>query len=152
MTCCGRREVLAASGVVASAVFVSGCGSADDTPPPDSGNGGDATAPAGGDGDASSPPAGDSIASVGDVPVGGGVVVQAEQVVITQPSDGEFKAFSAVCPHQGCLVTDVRDGEIVCPCHGSRFAVDTGEVVGGPAPRGLEERQVTVSGDGIAVA
>ncbi|MGA8047807.1 MAG: Rieske (2Fe-2S) protein [Dermatophilaceae bacterium] len=89
---------------------------------------------------------------MGDVPVGGGLVVQAEQVVITQPSEGQFKAFSAVCPHQGCLVADVRDGEIVCPCHGSRFTVDTGDVVGGPAPRGLEERQVTVTGDGIAVA
>jgi Rieske Fe-S protein len=144
VTCCGRREVLAASGVVASAVFVSGCGSDDDTPTPDSGEGGD--------GDAGSAAGGDAIASVGDVPVGGGVVVQAEQVVITQPSDGEFKAFSAVCPHQGCLVTDVRDGEIVCPCHGSRFAVETGEVVGGPAPRGLEEREVTVTGDGITVA
>ena len=133
-------------------MLVSGCGSADDTPTPDSGDGGDGTAPAGGDGDAGRPAGGDAIASVGDVPIGGGVVVQAEQVVITQPSDGEFKAFSAVCPHQGCLVTDVRDGEIVCPCHGSRFAVETGEVVGGPAPRGLEERQVTVTGDGITVA
>lgn len=151
MECCGRRQVLAASGVVASAVVVSGCGSADDTSTVASGDVEEGTAEPG-DGGGESSSEGDPIASVGDVPVGGGLVVQAEQVVITQPSEGEFKAFSAVCPHQGCLVTDVRDGEIVCPCHGSRFTVDTGDVVGGPAPRGLEERQVSVTGDGISVA
>ncbi|KAB7744547.1 Rieske 2Fe-2S domain-containing protein [Nostocoides sp. F2B08] len=151
MECCGRRQVLAASGVVASAVFVSGCGSSEDTATEESGDPEDGTATPGDDAGVSSSES-DPIASVADVPVGGGLVVQAEQVVITQPSEGEFKAFSAVCPHQGCLVTDVRDGEIVCPCHGSRFTVDTGDVVGGPAPRGLEERQVTVTGDAIAVA
>jgi Rieske Fe-S protein len=89
---------------------------------------------------------------VADVPVGGGLVVATRQVVLTQPVEGEVKAFSAVCPHQGCLVTEVRDGEIICPCHGSRFAVDTGDVVSGPAGRGLEERQVTVTDDGITVS
>lgn len=151
MKCCGRRQVLAASGVVASTVIVSGCGSGDDGTASESGDTGEgSTHPAdNGEGDPAS--GGDPVASVGDVPVGGGVVVASEQVVITQPSEGEFKAFSAVCPHQGCLVTDVRDGEIFCPCHGSRFTVDTGDVVGGPASRGLEERQVTITGDGIAV-
>ena len=151
MKCCDRRQVLAASGVVASTVFVAGCGSGDEATPAVSEEAVEGGTPAGG-GDGGDPASGgDAVASVGDVPVGGGLVVQAEQVVITQPSEGEFKAVSAVCPHQGCLVTDIRDGEIVCPCHGSRFTVDTGDVVGGPAPRGLEERQVTITGDEIAV-
>jgi Rieske Fe-S protein len=135
MTCCGRREVLAASGLVASAALVSGCGGGED------------------DGGVAAPATdGGAVVPVGDVPVGGGLVVQAEQLVVTQPVEGEFLAFSAICPHQGCLVTEVRDGEIVCPCHGSRFTVATGEVVGGPAPRGLEQRQVVVDGDEITVS
>ena len=90
---------------------------------------------------------GDAVASVADVPVGGGLVLQSQQVVITQPAEGEFRAFSAVCTHQGCLVTDVSDGEIFCPCHGSRFTIASGDVVAGPAPSALPERQVTVDGD-----
>lgn len=152
MKCCDRRQVLAASGVAATTVFVSGCGSGEDAASSESGDAVEGAAPPGDASEGDPASGGDRVASVGDVPVGGGLVVQAEQVVITQPSEGQFKAFSAVCPHQGCLVADVRDGEIVCPCHGSRFTVDTGDVVGGPAPRGLEERQVTVTGDGIAVA
>jgi Rieske Fe-S protein len=143
--------VLAASGIVASSVLVTACGSGDGTA---SGQGSDPSeeSVAGGGASGGDGPAGDVVASVADVPVGGGLVVATRQVVLTQPVEGEVKAFSAVCPHQGCLVTEVRDGEIICPCHGSRFAVDTGDVVSGPAGRGLEERQVTVTDDGITVS
>ena len=135
--CCGRRQVLVTSGMVASAVLVSGCGSST----------GEGASPA-----ATGTGGGDGLAAVDEVPVGGGLVVQTAQVVITQPREGEFKAFSAVCPHQGCLVTGVQDGEIVCPCHGSRFAADTGDVVAGPATRGLEEKRVTVADGAIDVS
>jgi Rieske Fe-S protein len=68
--------------------------------------------------------AGDGIPT-SDVPVGGGVIE--DDVVITQPTKGDFRAFSAACTHQGCLVAEVSDGFIICPCHGSHFAIDTGE-------------------------
>ncbi len=73
-----------------------------------------------------SAPAADGIPT-SDVPVGGGIVVADEEVVITQPNEGEFKAFSSICTHMGCPVTSVEDGFIACPCHGSRFAIETGE-------------------------
>ena len=57
------------------------------------------------------------------VPVGGGVILADEQVVITQPQEGVFQAFSAVCTHQGCVVSEVSDGTINCPCHGSRYSI-----------------------------
>ncbi|KAA1417104.1 Rieske (2Fe-2S) protein [Nocardioides humilatus] len=60
-----------------------------------------------------------------EVPVGGGII--AGETVITQPTEGEFKAFSAVCTHQGCIVASFSDGFVVCPCHGSHFAIDTGQ-------------------------
>jgi nitrite reductase/ring-hydroxylating ferredoxin subunit len=89
--------------------------------------------------------------AVADVPVGGGTVVKAEKVVVVQPTAGDFKAFSAVCTHQGCTVGKVEDGEIVCPCHGSHFSIEDGSPVAGPAQKPLEAKTATVQGDQISV-
>ena len=87
-----------------------------------------------------------------DVPVGGGVVVKDAKVVVTQPTKGQFKAFSAVCTHQGCLVTSVADGTIVCNCHGSKFSAEDGSVVSPPAEAPLEEQSIKVEGGQITTA
>jgi Rieske Fe-S protein len=92
------------------------------------------------------------IVAASDVPIGGGVVLADQQLVITQPSEGSFLGFSAVCTHAGCPVQDVSDGTINCPCHGSKFAVADGSVVDGPAPTPLAPVQLTVRGDAIALA
>ena len=73
------------------------------------------------------------------------------KVVVTQPTAGDFKAFSATCPHQGCSVGSVKDNVITCPCHGSQFDAATGEVKKGPATKGLEAKSVTVGADGIKI-
>lgn len=86
-----------------------------------------------------------------DVPVGGGVVLADEDVVVTQPTEGEFKAFSAVCTHSQCLVTGVT-ATIDCPCHGSRFDLTTGDVVAGPAPSPLPAVAVSVEGGEVVRA
>ena len=90
-----------------------------------------------------------------DVPVGSGTIVKDadENVfVVTQPAEGEFKAFSGICTHQKCPVTEVAGDEIVCSCHGSRYAVADGSVVGGPAPAPLPEFTATVEGDQVVVS
>jgi Rieske Fe-S protein len=87
-----------------------------------------------------------------DVPVGGGMVVAKEKVVVCQPSKGDFKAYTAICTHQGCTVGKVEDGQIVCPCHGSHFSIDDGSPVSGPAKSPLAAKKVTVQGDQISVA
>jgi Rieske Fe-S protein len=79
-----------------------------------------------------------------DVPVGGGKVYRAQQVVVTQPSAGTFKAFSAVCTHAGCVVDGVDNGVITCPCHGSQFKATDGSVAQGPAPTALPAVPVAV--------
>lgn len=73
-------------------------------------------------------------------------------MVVTQPSAGEFKAFSAICTHQGCTVNKVADGTIDCPCHGSKYRIADGSVAAGPAPRPLPAEQITVSGETITLA
>jgi len=97
------------------------------------------------------PPPAAGLAATGDIPVGGGTVFENEQVVITQPVAGDFKAFSAVCTHQGCVVADVSGGTINCACHGSKFGLD-GAVANGPATTPLPSRAVKVSGDQISLA
>ena len=88
---------------------------------------------------------GTPLASVTDIPVGGGVIYTAEKVVVTQPVKGVFKAFSAVCTHVGCICNKVVNGTIDCPCHGSEFKISDGSVVTGPAPSPLATRTISVS-------
>jgi Rieske Fe-S protein len=91
-------------------------------------------------------PAGTLLGAASAVPVGGGMVYTAAKVVVTQPAKGEYKAFSAVCTHVGCLCNQVADGTINCPCHGSKFKITDGSVVAGPAPAPLPAKTVTVTG------
>ena len=74
------------------------------------------------------------------VPVGGGVIIAGRGVVVTQPRAGRFHVFSAYCTHQGCLVSQVVDRRIDCPCHGSQFSIASGAPVAGPAPTPLPKR------------
>ncbi|MBE1547426.1 Rieske Fe-S protein [Mycobacterium sp. OAS707] len=93
-------------------------------------------------------PAAKSIAKTADVPVGSGVIV--DDIVVTQPSAGVFKGFSAKCTHKGCMVDKVADGTIDCPCHGSKFNLD-GTVAKGPADKPLATENISVQGDSIVL-
>ncbi|HKN95588.1 MAG TPA: Rieske (2Fe-2S) protein, partial [Pseudonocardiaceae bacterium] len=62
------------------------------------------------------------------IPVGGGVIFAQQDVVVTQPAAGTFKAFSATCTHLGCQVNAVANGLIQCPCHGSMYSIADGSV------------------------
>jgi Rieske Fe-S protein len=55
-------------------------------------------------------------------------------------------AISTLCPHLGCTV-ERRDGDYLCPCHGSRF-LPNGDVVNGPATRGLNFIRVSLGVEG----
>ncbi|HEX5087959.1 MAG TPA: Rieske (2Fe-2S) protein [Nocardioides sp.] len=94
---------------------------------------------------------GEALAKTSDIDVGGGTIFSDQEVVVTQPASGEFKCFTAVCSHQGCIVSDVSDGTINCACHGSQFSIDDGSVVTGPATFPLAEEQITVTGDEITL-
>jgi Rieske Fe-S protein len=89
------------------------------------------------------PPVG-ALVKVSEVPVGGGVVLGGDGIVVTQPSAGTFRGFSTTCTHSGCSVNRVTGGNIVCPCHGSSFSVVDGSVTRKPALKPLASRAVTV--------
>jgi nitrite reductase/ring-hydroxylating ferredoxin subunit len=86
-----------------------------------------------------------------EIPVGGGTVFPAAQTVITQPKAGQFKAFTAVCTHQQCIVAEVTN-TINCNCHGSKFSITDGSVVNPPAQTPLARKKLTVKGDTVSVA
>ena len=152
-----RRVVLLGAGAVGVAGVLAACGGSDspgagtDTASPEA-------SPSTPTGTSAQPPSaapsetgsgGTPLAATADVPVGGGLVVSAEQVVVTQPTAGEFKGFTSICTHQGCEVSRVEDGVISCPCHGSQYSAADGSVSRGPAPAPLAEVAVTVEGDQI---
>ena len=97
-------------------------------------------------------PSGGGLTTKADIPVGSGKIFPGEKVVVTQPAADEFKAFSAVCTHQGCVVSALKGKEIQCGCHGSKFSIEDGSVINGPAKKPLEELQVTAEGDNLTVA
>jgi Rieske Fe-S protein len=92
------------------------------------------------------------LANVSAIPEGGGMVITSAKVVVTQPASGDYKAFTAICTHEQCLVDQVADGTINCPCHGSKFSVTDGAVVNGPATEPLAEKTIKVSSGKIYLA
>ena len=146
-----RRTVLRGAGASAAALALAACGGASS-----GGGGASGSTPTGGTGTTSSPSGSSggaaALATTTEIPVGGGMVFPGQNVVITQPSAGTFKGFSATCTHQGCQVAGVQSGVIVCPCHGSTYSITDGSVQGGPAPSPLPAVPLKVSGTSITKA
>lgn len=126
-----RRIVFQGLGALGVAAVLAGCGG-------------------GSDGSDAAPEAGASLVAASEVPVGGGVIL--DGVVVTQPTEGVFKAFTAVCTHQGTALDQVTDEGIQCPLHGSRFSIEDGSATTGPATEGLTAVAVTVKDDQVVAA
>ena len=92
------------------------------------------------------------IAKTSEIPVGGAKIFASRQVMVSQPTAGAFKAFSTICTHQQCNITQLNTSDIECGCHHSRFAIADGSVVHGPANRPLQELKVSVSGGEVSVS
>lgn len=146
-----RRAVVLGAGCAGLAVCLTGCatygGESTPAPAPAANGGGNAGGGGNGGGNAGTAP----IAQVSDIPVGGGKVFADRKVVITQPTQGEIKAFSAVCTHAGCTVDSVSGGTINCPCHGSQYSIEDGSVVTGPATAPLASKDVSVKGKDVVL-
>ncbi|MEV6348593.1 Rieske (2Fe-2S) protein [Actinoplanes sp. NPDC051851] len=143
----GATAVLAACGTDTTGTNPNGSDFAAD-PEPAGSTGADAGGGSGGDSGGAA--GGATLALAADVPSGGGIIQG--DYVITQPTSGEYKAFSKICTHQGCEVNEVADGTINCPCHGAKFSITDGSPTSGPAQKALTETQVKVDGDNIVAA
>jgi Rieske Fe-S protein len=100
------------------------------------------------------------LARTADIEVGGAVFltgpvaaqIAAVGIVVTQPVKGQYHAFDRTCSHQRCAVSEIVDGKIHCPCHGSEYSMTSGENVGGPAPFPLNPVGITVEDGTISLA
>ncbi|MGI5177997.1 Rieske (2Fe-2S) protein [Dactylosporangium sp. CA-152071] len=135
-----RRAVLAGAAGITAVTALAACGDDSD----DSGKTGDSSTGGAASG---------VLAAKADIPVGGGKIFKdGGGVVVTQPEAGQFKAFSSICTHQSCVVSDVSAGAINCRCHGSVFSAADGSVKNGPATKGLAEKTLKIDGDNISLA
>ncbi|MBI2429873.1 MAG: Rieske (2Fe-2S) protein [Ignavibacteriales bacterium] len=66
-----------------------------------------------------------------------------EPILIIRRSESQFVAYSALCTHKGVEVKLPKDGEIVCPNHGSRFRTKDGTVIEGKAIEPLQQISAT---------
>lgn len=126
--CIDRRQMLVGTGLALAAVGVlAACSSGGEENP------------------GSTPAADGSLAKVEDVPVGGALPAtdaDGNKILLVQAEEGTITALTAICTHQGCTVAP-GDGELACPCHGSRFSLD-GAVLNGPADEPLAAVDVHV--------
>jgi len=150
-----RRTVLQASGLIAVGGVVAACGgssgsaSASSSAAPAASSAAPIASSAA---PASSAAAGSgAVAAVSDIPVGGGIILEDPAIVLTQPTAGDVKAFTAICTHEGCLVSQVVDNEIICPCHGSKYSGTDGSVIQGPATQALTAAGVSVDGGQVVI-
>lgn len=84
---------------------------------------------------------GDRLMVANSIEGGEGKIVHTESgdAAIYKAEDGSITALSPACTHMGCFVQwNPAEKSWDCPCHGSRFAAD-GEVIHGPALKGLEK-------------
>jgi len=67
--------------------------------------------------------------------------------------NGEFKAYSAVCPHLNCTVRWIKEKpenkRLWCNCHEGSFDPATGAVTGGPPPKGLASFGIEIKDNSV---
>lgn len=102
-----------------------------------------------GPGSGASTPSGPLTIPKSDVPKGSGMIKGG--YIVTQPTAGTFKAFSNICTHQGCPITEIQGDTITCNCHGSQFGLN-GSVKRGPASRPLTKAKITPDGNKLDVS
>jgi nitrite reductase/ring-hydroxylating ferredoxin subunit len=95
------------------------------------------------------------VISTRELPLGSMKGVEAGgKPVLVANFEGKYYAIGNVCTHMGCTLTDgTLNGEVVtCPCHGSKFNVKNGNVVGGPAKKPEPAYQVKAEGDQVLIS
>ncbi|MEB3779993.1 MAG: Rieske (2Fe-2S) protein [Desulfurococcales archaeon] len=79
-------------------------------------------------------------------------IIRGVPVLVVKRGD-EFKAYVAVCPHKWYVLCEraVKDGFIICPGHGEKFKVDTGEPTVGKAKSNLIELKTAIKDNDVYI-
>jgi len=66
---------------------------------------------------------------------------------------GTYYAIDDSCTHRGGPLSEgiLEGNEVICPWHGAIFDVNSGAVLGAPAPKGVQKYNVRVSGAEIEI-
>ena len=62
-----------------------------------------------------------------------------------------FTTLTAVCTHEGCVVSNFQSGTFECPCHGSQYTT-SGTVVKGPATRALAQLRTSFANNVLTIS
>lgn len=75
------------------------------------------------------------------------------KVICIAKSEGTIFAFDDTCTHERCSLSEgiLEDRVVECPCHGSRFSLENGEVLSLPATLPIKTYPTKVEGDWIWV-
>lgn len=97
----------------------------------------------------------EKVAAVDDIPEGGveGFEVDGHEIMVARVDD-EFYALADECTHQRCLLSDgwLEGTDVVCPCHSSKFDLETGEPDRPPATEPEPTYEVAVRDGDVYVA
>jgi 3-phenylpropionate/trans-cinnamate dioxygenase ferredoxin subunit len=95
-----------------------------------------------------------SVFSVDDIENGQHRVVDIDDTeVVIFKVDNDFFAIENVCSHDGGEIAsgDLENGEIICPRHGARFCIKTGDVKSPPAYEGVESYAVRIENNIVQI-
>jgi len=93
-------------------------------------------------------------ATVAELPAGQAkcVTISGRKIAIFNVN-GNYYAIDDTCPHRGGPLSEgaVAGTEVVCPWHGARFDLATGQFLGPPARSNVAALKVQVVGDEVQV-
>ena len=94
------------------------------------------------------------VCAIDDLPLGERLFIQLGEVpVVIMNVNGEYYAIEDVCTHDDGPLGEgeIEDDEIICPRHGARFNLRTGEVLTLPAVIGVNTYPIKIEGDRILI-
>ena len=75
-----------------------------------------------------------------------------DNIIVFRTGNDTYMALSKVCTHSQCTITySHSDGDLPCPCHGSRFNTN-GAVTNGPAQTNLKSYTVKKEGNTLILS
>lgn len=90
---------------------------------------------------------GSPIAAVGSAAL---VQYNGGYLLVAHTATSTFTVLSAICTHQGCVVSGFTGGIYVCPCHGSEYDTN-GVVIKGPASASLPKFAAQYANDQLVI-